>query len=148
MSGTRLPLEGPLLGLDPGHKRVGVAVVGPLGIPTPIGFLYAEPRAKLLAQIAALAADRQCVGIVVGLPINMDDSEGPAAKAARGLGAEIAQASGLPVDFCDERLTSFAAEAKAAELGLTRRKRKARVDALAAAGILEGYLAERRGSSQ
>ena len=133
------------MGVDPGTKRVGLAVAGALGIVHPIGFLHAEPRAVLLKKIAAFAADRQCVGIVVGLPINMDGSEGPAAKAARALGAEVAAASGLPVAFSDERLTSFSAEQKAGELQLTRKKRKARVDALAAAEILESYLAEQRG---
>lgn len=138
-----LPTNGPLLGVDPGSKRVGLAVAGLLGIVHPIGFADAQPRERLLADIGAQARERDCVGIVVGLPINMDGSEGPAAKAARELGAEIALATGLPVDYCDERLSSFEAEQKVGELGLTRKKRKARVDAVAAAGILQGYLDER-----
>jgi putative Holliday junction resolvase len=131
-----------LLAVDPGTKRVGLAVASLLGIATPVGFLNAEPKAELLRKIAAVAKDRECKGIVVGLPINMDGTEGPAAKSARAFGAELAAATGLPVDFCDERLTSFAAEKKIGEMGLTRAKRKARVDAVAAAGILEAYLAE------
>jgi len=142
--GTPLPAAGPLLGVDLGTKRVGIASVNALGIVMPVGYFDAEPRAALLRQIAAAAHDRQCAGIVVGLPINMDGSEGPAAKAARAFGAELAAASKLPVDFCDERLTSFEAEHKVSELGLTRKKHKARVDAVAAAGILEAYLAERK----
>ena len=139
-----LPLEGPLLGIDPGTKRVGIAVLNILDLVTPVGCFAAEPRAVLLKMISAAAHDRGCVGLVVGLPINMDGSEGPAARAAREFGAQLAAASGLPVDFCDERLTSFEAEHKVGELGLTRKKRKARVDALAAAGILQAYLEERR----
>jgi putative Holliday junction resolvase len=128
--------------VDPGTKRVGLAVASLLGIATPIGFLHAEPKAELFRKITAVAKDRECKGIVVGLPINMDGTEGPAAKSARAFGAELAAASGLPVDFCDERLTSFAAEKKIGEMGLTRAKRKSRVDAVAAAGILEAYLAK------
>ena len=135
---------GPLLGVDLGTKRVGIASVNALGIVMPVGYFNAEPRSALLRQLATAAHDRQCIGIVVGLPINMDGSIGPAAKAAYALGAELASASKLPVDFCDERLTSFEAEHKVGELGLTRKKRKARVDAVAAAGILESYLAERK----
>ena len=140
----KLPAEGPLLGVDPGTKRVGLAVAGALGIVHPLGFVGAVPRERLLEKIAALAADRQCVGIVVGLPLNMDGSESPGARAARELGAEIARATGLPVDFSDERLTSFAAEKEIESLGLTKKKRKARTDAIAAAMLLEGYLAEHR----
>jgi len=141
--GARIPPDGPLLGIDPGSKRVGVACVRALGIVHPVGFLDAEPRGRLLESIAALARDRDCVGIVVGLPVNMDGSEGPAARAARGLGREIATRSGLPVEFCDERLTSFSAARALGPLGLTRKKRKARVDAVAAATILETYLRHR-----
>ena len=135
---------GPLLGLDLGARRVGVAVSGALEIAHPLGFLDAKPQARLLERLAQLARCKGCVRIVVGLPLNMDGSEGPAARAARALGAEIARATGLPVDYSDERLTSFAAERSLAALNLTRGKRKGRVDAVAAALMLEGYLAERR----
>ncbi|GMV82558.1 MAG: putative pre-16S rRNA nuclease [Planctomycetota bacterium] len=135
--------EGPLLGLDPGTVRVGVASASLLGTVHPVCYLDAEPRDRLLQEIAALARDRQCVGIVVGLPINMNDSEGPAAKSARAFGAEVASATGLPVDFSDERLTSYSAQQKIGALGLTRKKRKARVDAVAAALLLESYVEER-----
>jgi mannose-1-phosphate guanylyltransferase len=143
-AGLSLPAEGPLLGVDPGTKRVGLAVAGALGIVHPLGFVEAAPRERLLEKIAALAADRQCVGIVVGLPLNMDGSESPGSKAARELGAELARATGLPVDFGDERLTSFAAEKEMEPLELTKKKRKARTDAIAAAMLLETYLAEHR----
>lgn len=139
-SGPEPKLALPLLGIDPGTVRVGLAVAGPLGIPTPLGFLNAEPRADLLRKIAAVAAERDCKGVVVGLPYNMDGTEGPSAKFAREMGAAIAEATKLPVAFCDERLTSYAAEKKIGEMNLTRKKRKARVDAVAAAGILEAYL--------
>jgi putative Holliday junction resolvase len=98
----------------------------------------------MLRNLKALANDRDCVGIVVGLPINMDGSEGPAAQSARKLGAQIEQATGLPVDFSDERLTSHAAEVALGPMELTRKKKKGRTDAVAAALLLQSYLSERK----
>ena len=138
------PIDGPILGVDPGKKRVGIAVATFMGTVHPIGKLAAEPRAMLLKQIHALAQDRQCIGIVVGLPLNMDGSEGPQAKLARQLGDDIAKATHIPIDFCDERLTSWDAEKSLSELGYTKKKMKARVDAVAACGILSSYLEERK----
>lgn len=132
-----------LLAVDPGDKRVGVAAVGPLGIVKPVATLDAHPRAAMLVRLAELASDRDAVGIVVGLPLNMDGTEGPAARAARALGEEIVQATGLRVVFHDERLTSIDASQRLGALGLTRAQRKQRLDAVAAAAILEGYLASR-----
>jgi mannose-1-phosphate guanylyltransferase/mannose-6-phosphate isomerase len=143
---TGLPADGALLGVDPGTKRVGLAVTGALGIVHPLGFLAAAPRDQLLKKIASFAASRECVGIVVGLPLNMDGSEGPGAKAARELGAEIARVTKLPVDLHDERLTSFVAEKELAPLGL-KKKHKGRTDAVAAALLLESYVAEHRKGS-
>ena len=135
--------DGPILGVDPGTVRVGVAASTILGTIHPVGFLDAEPREAMLKNLATLAQNRDSVGIVVGLPINMDGTEGPAAKAARKLGAEIATATGLPVAFADERLTSHAAEIALAPMQLTRKKKKARTDAVAAALLLETYISDR-----
>lgn len=139
---SHLP-PGPLLGVDPGTVRVGVAASTILGTIHPVGFLDAEPRAEMLKKLAALARERDSVGIVVGLPINMDGTEGPAAKAARELGTQIADATGLPVDYSDERLTSHAAEIALGPMHLTRKKRKGRTDAVAAALLLESYIVDR-----
>lgn len=141
--GGPIPGEGPLLGIDYGTVRVGVAAAMIFDIVHPAGFVDAEPREAMLRRIKAMAEDRQCVGLVVGLPYNMDGSEGPSAAAARKLGADLHRVVGLPVAFHDERLTSDEAQKKIGEMGLTRKKRKARVDAVAAMGILQGYLAER-----
>ncbi len=140
---SKIPAEGPLLGIDPGTKRVGVASVRAFDIVHPICCLDAEPRAQLLARIKALAEDRDCVGIVVGLPINMDGTEGPSAKFARAMADEIEAHCRLPVALCDERLTSYSAERALGPLGLTRKKKKLRVDAVAAATILETFLGQR-----
>jgi len=143
---SHLP-PGPLLGVDPGTVRVGVAASTILGTIHPVGFLDAEPRAEMLKKLTALARERDSVGIVVGLPINMDGTEGPAAKAARELGAQIADATGLPVDYSDERLTSHAAEIALGPMHLTRKKRKGRTDAVAAALLLESYVADQKGTA-
>jgi putative Holliday junction resolvase len=140
--------EGPLLAVDPGTKRVGIAASTVLGTIHPVGFLDAEPRDAMLRNLGALARDRDSVGIVVGLPINMDGSEGPAAKAARELGALIAESTGLPVDFSDERLTSHAAGIALGPMELTRKKKKGRTDAVAAALLLESYISERKGPNR
>jgi putative Holliday junction resolvase len=142
MPETLIPDEGQVLAVDPGAKRVGLACGGFLGIASPLGRLDAEPAAALPEKIAALARSRGCVGIVVGLPLNMDGSEGPQARRARKLAAALAVA-GLPVELCDERLTSWEAERDLAGLGLTRRQKKEHVDALAAMKILGSFLAVR-----
>ena len=133
-----------VLGIDPGSRRVGLAVSGPLGLAHPLGSVEAEPRKEMLERVRKLAAERGCAGLVVGLPINMDGSEGPAARAARALGEELARVTGLPVDFYDERLTSRAAARSLAAAGFRGRRGKARTDEVAAAMVLEGYLARRR----
>jgi putative Holliday junction resolvase len=134
----------PLLAIDPGHKRVGLAASTELGSVHPVGVLDAEPRDRLLKDIEQHARLRGCAKLIIGLPVNMDGSEGPSAKASRELGEALVQATGLCVEYFDERLTSHEAEGMLAGLGLTRRQRKARVDAIAAARILQGYLDQRK----
>ena len=81
--------------------------------------------------------------LVVGLPINMDDTEGPRALAARDFGRTIAERTGLPVEFQDERLSSFEADETLKGSGLTRKGKKRIQDAIAAATILEDWIAGR-----
>ena len=83
-------------------------------------------------------------GIVVGLPLNMDDSEGPRAKLVRVFAERLASASGRAVHVFDERLTSHAADASMARSGLTHKQKKARRDAIAAAAILNDFLVNRK----
>lgn len=137
--GAPLP-PGPLLAIDPGSKRVGVAAVGALGIVTPVTTLQAVPEADWLRELRALAEARDAVGVVVGLPVNMDGTEGPAARGARELARRVAQATGLPVALQDERLTSLDAASRFRGSGMTRDQRKKRLDAVAAAAILETYV--------
>lgn len=131
---------GPLLGVDPGGKRVGVAAVGALGICSPVTQLDAEPEDELFTALGALAEARDSVGFVVGLPLNMDGSEGPSARKARAFGARLTAATGIPVDYQDERRTSLDAQRRLAPARMTRAQRKRRLDAVAAVVILEGYV--------
>jgi putative holliday junction resolvase len=127
------------LGLDHGSKRIGVAggAASP-GIASPMEMVPAQPEHLALERIVAVAREHEAAGIVVGLPLNMDGSAGPQAKLAQEFAGKVAAASGLDVRLWDERLTSFAAD-KALAGRMTRGKRKARQDALAAAALLQDF---------
>lgn len=128
------------LGIDHGTKRIGVAVGSTAGgIATPVTVIPAAPFSDALARIAELAAEYEAEGIVVGLPLNMDDTEGPQARLARDAARSIAEATGRDVRMWDERLSSFEAD-QALAGSMTRGKRKARQDAVAAAAMLHDFL--------
>lgn len=142
-----------LLGIDLGDKRTGVALADTMTrIASPVDVIETpiarRDGADLLAAIARVAQDE--LGplaspgeIVVGLPLNMDGSEGPRAKMVRAFAARVAAATGRPVHLHDERLSSVEADARMARSGLTHGQKKSRRDAIAAAGILGGYMASR-----
>ena len=128
------------LAIDPGTRRIGVAVgETSLRIASPLETVDARDRPRAVARIAAIAREYHASGIVVGWPINMDDTEGPQAEDARRLAQEIADETGLDVRLWDERLSSFTAD-QALAGQLTRGKRRARQDAVAAGVILEDFL--------
>ncbi|MGD1083659.1 MAG: Holliday junction resolvase RuvX [Verrucomicrobiota bacterium] len=130
-----------ILGLDHGSKRVGVALSDETAcIAQPLEFIAAEPLAACLERIKAIAADRQVGQIVVGLPRNMNGTYGPAAEAARKFAASLEHALGLPVKLWDERLTSVQANRLLIEAGVSRARRKTKVDQSAAAILLQSYL--------
>jgi len=127
------------LGIDHGSKRIGVAAGSiPPGIATPVEVVPAEPHQAAMDRIARLATAYHAGGLVVGWPLNMDDTQGPQADLARELAGQLATATGLDVRLWDERLSSFAADELLAGK-LTRKKRKALQDALAAAAILQDF---------
>lgn len=131
------------LALDPGTKRIGVAACDPLGISVkPLPFVPARPGAEALAKIAALVAERGADVVVVGLPVNMDGTEGPAAEAAREFGARVSAALGpdVKIEFWDESLSTDEAEKKLLDRGLSHRERKQVIDSLAAAILLKSWL--------
>ena len=128
------------LGVDHGHKRVGIAAGNTEDcIATPVVVLSAEPAENLFRKIAALAAEYDARGMVVGWPVNMDGSHGPQAVKARDFAVELAGATGLDVRLWDERLSSFQADCALAGQ-MTRKKRRARQDAVAAAAFLGEFL--------
>ena len=127
--------------IDHGDVRIGLAAGSTeQGIASPLKVIPAEPHDDAVAAIKTTAADYGADGLVVGWPLNMDDSEGPQGKAARAFAAELAEATGMDVRMWDERLSSFAADGRLAGQ-LTRKKRKAVQDAVAAAEILQDFLA-------
>ena len=127
------------LAIDYGDKRTGLAICDKdETIASPLRVL--ATNSTLIDEILAVIKTQQPGAIVVGLPLNMDDSEGPQAKAVRVFAAELEACLDIPIHFQDERLSSFAAEEKLLPAELTRKKAKKRLDAIAAAQILEAFL--------
>jgi putative Holliday junction resolvase len=133
------------LAIDPGNRRTGLAAGDDqTGVVVPLETIRAPRGPRLLEAIARRVADHDPDGLVVGLPLNMDGTEGPAARRARELGAQLQQRCGVPVHHQDERLTSEAARELLAGTGRSRRRRAELHDALAAAEILRDFLRARR----
>lgn len=134
---------GRVLGIDYGRKRIGVACTDPLGITVqPVAAYEGEPAAAL-EPIRQECIEREVDRVVVGLPLNMDGSEGAMAKEVRGWAAKLGAKLGLPVEFCDERLTSWSAEQELRGFSKRVRRKKGLVDAMAAVQILRDWLAAR-----
>jgi putative Holliday junction resolvase len=130
-----------VLAIDPGSRRVGIAISDPTGsVATPLDWMPAEPSSTLVERLAQRARDEEAGELVVGLPWRLDGSQGPEARAARQLAAELRRASGLPVHLVDERLTSVAAERALIAAGEKRRRRRELSDKVAAALLLQGHL--------
>jgi putative Holliday junction resolvase len=138
------------MAVDYGTKRHGVAGCDPLGISVrPLPFVPAEPEAEALAKIAATASEREAEVVVLGLPLNMDETEGPAAKSVRAFGRKLRAAlpEGVRIEFWDERLTTDDAEKRLIEKGLSHRERKQVIDSLSAAILLKSWLDARGGQA-
>jgi putative holliday junction resolvase len=136
------------MGLDVGTKTVGVAISDALGF-TAQGLTVVR-RKSLKADLAALGriiTEHEVTQVVVGLPLNMDGSEGPRAQASRAFGERLAEATGLPIEYWDERLTTVAAERALLEADVSRARRKEVIDQVAASLILQGWLDARRPAS-
>jgi putative holliday junction resolvase len=130
------------LAIDPGDKRLGVAVGSTgEGIATPLDVIPAHPEDQAIRKILHYAREYQADGLVVGWPLNMDDTEGPQGKSARDMAVRLREQTGLDVRMWDERLSSFSADQALAGLW-SRKKKKARQDAVAAAAILQDFLAQ------
>lgn len=136
-------MMGRVLAVDPGTVRVGLAVSDPLGVSAqPLEVVEASDA---LDRIVALCDELQVEQIIVGLPTTERGEEGESARLARGLAAEIADRTGLQVTTVDERYTTRMADSMMLEAGLKRRRRRGKVDKVAAAVLLRGYLDRPRG---
>lgn len=130
-----------LAGLDLGDKTIGVAV-------SDRGLSFAHPRPVIMrkkftldaAALLALLTKENTAAVVIGLPVNMDGSEGPRAQKSRAFVRNIANLTDLPFAFWDERLSTVAAERALLEMDVSRKKRDGRIDSAAAAFILQGVL--------
>jgi putative holliday junction resolvase len=134
------------LGIDLGSKRIGVALANTEGtLATPYEVVVRSgDRAQDHGRIAELAAEADAVALVVGLPLSLDGSDGPAAVAARAEAEELAIATGLPVELWDERLTTVSADRQLLELDLRAPARRRVVDKVAASIMLQAWLDHRR----
>jgi putative Holliday junction resolvase len=134
------------LAVDLGTRRVGLALSDEGGrFATPYEVVQVTSPEMAAARVLEVIAAEGVERIVVGLPLNMDDSVGPAAKQAVAWGNDVARRAGKPVVYVDERLSSFDAEQtlndrKRGGEKLTRKRRKEQLDALAAAGFLQAFL--------
>jgi putative Holliday junction resolvase len=127
--------------LDLGRRRIGVAVTDAAAMGAyPVGVVERRSIARDLEVIAAMLRDREVTMFVVGLPLNMDGSEGPAARSARRFADQLAAALKVEVEMFDERLTSFEAEERLKGMPVKKGARKPAIDAIAATVILEGWM--------
>jgi len=130
-----------VLGVDPGSKRVGLAISDPSAtIAQALQTIPSEPAATLAERIVEIARENEAARIVVGLPRRLDGTHGPEAKAAAGVAHEIRALSKLPVEMVDERLTTAAAEKAMIAGGARRRERRQDIDRVAATMLLQSYL--------
>ncbi len=129
------------LGVDLGRARIGLALADDvLRTARPLRVIAHRAESAALAEIARAAGEYEVGRAVLGLPLNMDGSEGPAARHARAFAPRLAAALGVPVDLFDERLSTFEADARLRDQGFPAKDRRSLVDAEAAAVILQGWL--------
>ena len=129
------------MAIDIGGKRTGIAVGSDeTGIVSPVGVIETPNADERTRQLGKAIDEHDPGALVIGLPLNMDGTEGQPAKAVRVMGEQWGSRFDLPVHFVDERLTSFAADQQMNQSGLTHGGKKARRDALAAATILRDFL--------
>jgi putative Holliday junction resolvase len=147
--GTRpdaLPRAGRLLAIDPGAKRIGLALSDPdQRLAHPLGTLTRRPGRRFPLSALRLHLDaHHPVGILIGLPLTPDGTEDERARAVRSDGARIAEKTSLPVAYWDERMTTARALRAVQDLGGGLKNRKSDVDPLAATTLLQSYLDSRR----
>jgi putative Holliday junction resolvase len=129
-----------VLGLDPGERRIGVALSDAGGIIAQPHEVIDRTTAHVADRLRAIVAEHGVTRIVVGLPVSLSGGEGRAAEAARSFGVWVAVETGLVVEYADERFTSVGAERALLEAGMRREKRRGVKDKVAAALLLQAFL--------
>jgi putative Holliday junction resolvase len=146
MDATELPPAGPLLAVDIGEKRIGLALSDPAqSLAHPLATLTRRAGRRFpMQQLRPHLEQHQPVGVVMGLPIAPSGTEDERAQHARAAGGLIAEKTGLPVAYWDERMTTARALDAVRQLGGRTRGREGEVDRLAATVLLQNYLDSRR----
>ena len=138
-----------ILGIDYGRRRVGLAVSDETEtFAFPHDVLEVRSVGEAVKRVGECCRREGVARIVLGLPLNMSGTEGPMAAEVREFATAVGRQTGLPVEFCDERLSSYGAEQVLIEADVSRRKRKGLIDKLAAQQILQGYLDGRAGDAE
>jgi putative Holliday junction resolvase len=136
-----LPPGRPLIGLDLGEKTIGVGVSDlTWAVATPLETVRRRKFTLDAARVLEIAEGRTAGGIVLGLPRNMDGSEGPRCQSTRAFARNLSRLTELPIGFWDERLSTVAAERALIEADTSRRRRAEVIDHVAAGYILQGFL--------
>lgn len=136
-----LPPYGAIAGLDFGDKTIGVAISDTFrSVATPLRTIRRVKFTVDAEALLALLRERQAVGIVLGLPLNMDGTEGPRVQKTRAFARNLSRLTDLPMGFWDERLSTVAAERALLEADMSRAKRAEVIDHVAAGYILQGAL--------
>jgi len=143
---AKLPRGKRLLGFDVGEKTIGLALSDTtLTVASPMATLLRVKFTKDVERIRAIVSEQGVGGFVVGLPINMDGSEGPRCQSVRQFAANLLEKIDLPLVFWDERLSTAAVTRTLLEADMSRKRRRETVDKMAAAYILQGALDAARG---
>jgi putative Holliday junction resolvase len=142
--------RGALLALDLGDKTIGVASCDrDRMVATPVETIRRTKFTRDADRIAELAAERKSIGLILGLPLNMDGTEGPRVQSTRAFARNLARTLALPIAFWDERMSTAAMERDMIAIDMSRAKRRENIDANAATFILQGAIdALRRISAQ
>ena len=136
---SRLPERGALIGLDLGTKTIGIAVSDVMRrIATPVETIRRQRFGLDYARLTAIMDDRETIGLIIGLPLNMDGSEGPRAQSTRAFAREVSRRTPVPIAFWDERLSTAWAQDHLTEQNISLAKRQAVIDRVAASSYPAG----------
>ena len=136
-----IPPFGAMIGLDLGTKTIGVAVSDlQRSVASPLLTIRRKKFSADADALLAIIAERSVIGIVLGLPLNMDGSEGPRVQSTRAFARNVAKLTDIPITFWDERLSTVAAERALLEADTSRKRRAEVIDHVAAGYILQGAL--------